>query len=366
MIVGAASGWSQTTLNSQTPNPLYRTLFNMSILVLTVQAAGQVYERLGGSMTAGAGTQSIALAGMAVTYFLVNTIPIAIAIALSTNQNAWRIWKTDFALEPAELPPRRRRGRRHHPGGRELRLLADAAAGHPGALSHLEDVSRRARERGAAGRDSRSGERRHHHDGSAAEHPRIQSGGRTDVRLQAPGHPGPQRRPAAAARRSSRAGVGALSVHDARPGAAGRPADGVARAEGGWHRLPRRTHRRAHRLRDARRPHRLRARHHRAPRARGTAPSIAEARSHRPAGRRRGARLQQHPDEHHGRCRPPADAAEAGRGRARRGDRKSNRRSIAGRDSPVNCSPSAAVRPRRRGCSPSATSSRGWTRCFVA
>jgi PAS domain-containing protein len=39
MIVGAASGWSQTTLNSQTPNPLYRTLFNMSILVLTVQAS---------------------------------------------------------------------------------------------------------------------------------------------------------------------------------------------------------------------------------------------------------------------------------------------------------------------------------------
>jgi PAS domain S-box-containing protein len=96
MIVGAASGLSQTTLNSQTPNPLYRTLFNMSILVLTVQASGQVYERLGGAMDASAGKQSIAIAGMALTYFLVNTIPIAIAIALSTNQNAWRIWKTDF------------------------------------------------------------------------------------------------------------------------------------------------------------------------------------------------------------------------------------------------------------------------------
>src|SRR6187551_2016416 len=70
MIVGAASGWSQTTLNTLTPNPLYRTLFNMSILVLTVQASGQVYERLGGSREASAGTQSIALAGMAVTYFL--------------------------------------------------------------------------------------------------------------------------------------------------------------------------------------------------------------------------------------------------------------------------------------------------------
>ena len=29
MIVGAASGWSQTTLNSRSPNPPFRTLFNM-------------------------------------------------------------------------------------------------------------------------------------------------------------------------------------------------------------------------------------------------------------------------------------------------------------------------------------------------
>src|SRR5471030_87576 len=45
MIVGAASGWSQTTLNSRTRNPMYRTLFNMACLVLTVQASGQVYRR---------------------------------------------------------------------------------------------------------------------------------------------------------------------------------------------------------------------------------------------------------------------------------------------------------------------------------
>jgi PAS domain S-box-containing protein len=37
------------------------------------------------------------LAGMALTYFFVNTVPIAFAIALTTNQNAWRVWKTDFA-----------------------------------------------------------------------------------------------------------------------------------------------------------------------------------------------------------------------------------------------------------------------------
>jgi PAS domain S-box-containing protein len=97
MIVGAASGWCQTTLNSRTPNPLFRTLFNMAILVLTVQAAGQVYQRLGGTPDADPAAIIMPLAGMALTYFFVNTIPIAIAIALTTNQSAWRIWKTDFA-----------------------------------------------------------------------------------------------------------------------------------------------------------------------------------------------------------------------------------------------------------------------------
>jgi len=97
MIVGAAGGWSQTTLNSRTPNPPFRTLFNMSMLVLTVQAAGQVFQRLGGRPDADPAALIVPLAGMALTYFFVNTVPIAVAIALTTDQNAWRIWKTDFA-----------------------------------------------------------------------------------------------------------------------------------------------------------------------------------------------------------------------------------------------------------------------------
>ena len=97
MIVGAASGWSQTTLNSRSPNPPFRTLFNMSILVLTVEAAGQVYQRLGGREDADPSALIIPLLGMALTYFFMNTVPIAIAIALTTKQSAWRIWKSDFA-----------------------------------------------------------------------------------------------------------------------------------------------------------------------------------------------------------------------------------------------------------------------------
>jgi PAS domain S-box-containing protein len=100
MIVGAASGWAQSTINQPAPNrnPLYRTLFNIAILVLTAEASGQVYTRLGGTpSTVDLVPLAGPLAGMAFTYFFVNTVPIAIAIALATNQSAWRIWKTDFA-----------------------------------------------------------------------------------------------------------------------------------------------------------------------------------------------------------------------------------------------------------------------------
>src|SRR5580765_4994785 len=72
MIVGLASGWSQSTLNQPkaNPNPPYRTLFNMAILVLTVQASGQVYRRLGGTdSTTDIASTIVPLTGMAFTYF---------------------------------------------------------------------------------------------------------------------------------------------------------------------------------------------------------------------------------------------------------------------------------------------------------
>src|ERR1700726_2378397 len=84
-------------LNARSRPAVHRTLFNMSVLVLTVQAAGQVYQRLGGTASGGLGHVAEPLAGMAFTYYLLNTIPIAVAIALTTRQSAWRIWKSDFA-----------------------------------------------------------------------------------------------------------------------------------------------------------------------------------------------------------------------------------------------------------------------------
>jgi PAS domain S-box-containing protein len=96
MIVAAASGWSQTTFKTKTKNPSYRKIFNMVVLGLTAEIAGQVFIRLGGAPDAEPAALIMALAVMAVTYFFANTIPIAVAIALTTQQSAWRIWKTDF------------------------------------------------------------------------------------------------------------------------------------------------------------------------------------------------------------------------------------------------------------------------------
>jgi len=100
MIVGASSAFTQSTFNQPKakPNPPYRTLFNMAILVLTAQASGQVYQRLGGTASTLDVVQTILpITGMALTYFLCNTVPIALAIALSTNQSAFRIWKRELA-----------------------------------------------------------------------------------------------------------------------------------------------------------------------------------------------------------------------------------------------------------------------------
>ena len=43
MIVATASAYSQCTFRIKERNPVYRTLFSMACLVVTVQAAGAVY-----------------------------------------------------------------------------------------------------------------------------------------------------------------------------------------------------------------------------------------------------------------------------------------------------------------------------------
>ena len=102
-----------------------------------------MYQRLGGTANGDLRVIVVPLAGMALTYFFVNTIPIAIAIALTTEQSAWRIWKTDFASSAPSYLLGRRRGRRRDRGHRKLGCLVDAAAHGGAAVPDLQDVPRR-------------------------------------------------------------------------------------------------------------------------------------------------------------------------------------------------------------------------------
>jgi diguanylate cyclase (GGDEF)-like protein/putative nucleotidyltransferase with HDIG domain len=98
MLVAAASAWSQCTFRTQSRSAPYRTLFSMASLVLTVKAAGWVYTLLGGTSAVPFTWLSITkpLVGAATTYFVLNTLLIAMAIGLSTGQAIWRVWNENF------------------------------------------------------------------------------------------------------------------------------------------------------------------------------------------------------------------------------------------------------------------------------
>jgi PAS domain S-box-containing protein len=98
MLVGLMSAWTQSTVNAKGgKNPLYRTLFNISVLALTIEMAGHTFRALGGTPTGAPLAMIVPLLGMTATYFLANTILVALAVALTTSQPAWRIWRGDFA-----------------------------------------------------------------------------------------------------------------------------------------------------------------------------------------------------------------------------------------------------------------------------
>ena len=97
MLVAAASAWTQSTFKIQERSPLYRKLFSMACLVVAVQAAGWVYAQLGGTIGEFVLLSlPLPLAGAVATFFVMNTAPIALAIALTTQQPVWRVWKENF------------------------------------------------------------------------------------------------------------------------------------------------------------------------------------------------------------------------------------------------------------------------------
>ena len=99
MLISVASAWSQCTFRMKVKNPLYRTLFSMACLAITVQAAGWVFLWLGGAPGAPGTIPQVVkpLMGAASAYFVCNTFLVAVAIGLSTRQSVFTVWNQNFS-----------------------------------------------------------------------------------------------------------------------------------------------------------------------------------------------------------------------------------------------------------------------------
>ena len=97
VIVALAGAWTQCTFKVRQREPLHRTAFSLGAIAITMWATGLAYGALGGILA----PQNFSglpkpLLGAIGTYFVVNTGLIAVAIACSTRQSAWKIWHRDF------------------------------------------------------------------------------------------------------------------------------------------------------------------------------------------------------------------------------------------------------------------------------
>ncbi len=95
-LVAASGAWSQCTFRMRTRNPAHRTLFSMAGLAVTMQIAGLVFTAVRTGDGSVAGDLALPLGASSLAYFLVNTMSVAIAIALSTKQSLTRVWQENF------------------------------------------------------------------------------------------------------------------------------------------------------------------------------------------------------------------------------------------------------------------------------
>jgi diguanylate cyclase (GGDEF)-like protein/PAS domain S-box-containing protein len=97
MLIAALSAWAQATLGMKKKNPLYRTLFNIALLVLTIQITGLTHGWMG--LTPGVlewpGTAKwlVVAAG---SYFVINSGGVGIAVGLASGQSIRRLWYESY------------------------------------------------------------------------------------------------------------------------------------------------------------------------------------------------------------------------------------------------------------------------------
>ena len=97
-LTAAADVWTQCTFNCRQRQHLHQTWFSIGALAATMQVTGLVYHLCGGVI----GVPQLlanpaAVAAAAAAYFMTNSLFVAAAIGMSSNQSIARVWRSAFA-----------------------------------------------------------------------------------------------------------------------------------------------------------------------------------------------------------------------------------------------------------------------------
>jgi diguanylate cyclase (GGDEF)-like protein len=92
-----AGAWAQCSLNMKVRNPWYQTAFSVSVLALSMAAAGLALSVTGGATVYGPADIVIpSIMAASLAYFLTNSLLMATVIALTTARPAMQVWDHDF------------------------------------------------------------------------------------------------------------------------------------------------------------------------------------------------------------------------------------------------------------------------------
>jgi signal transduction histidine kinase len=96
-LAAVASGLASTMLFARKKHPSYRIAFNCASLVLSAWVAAEVYTLLGGQLYGNLTPRSaIPIAASTYTYYLINTMSVALAVALTQRLPFWSTWSESF------------------------------------------------------------------------------------------------------------------------------------------------------------------------------------------------------------------------------------------------------------------------------
>jgi PAS domain S-box-containing protein len=97
MVMAVAAAWTQCTFRVQRRYPAHCTIFSMAVEAIAVPAAGTAYALFGGpSAPLSFANLAQPLVAAIAVHFLVNSVLVAGAVAISARQPLWKVWHDNF------------------------------------------------------------------------------------------------------------------------------------------------------------------------------------------------------------------------------------------------------------------------------